>query len=401
MKILLLSEDNFILDDNSPKRAKILEFSSFASTLFVIILTTFEKDTNKIKQIAQNTWIYRVASHLKFLRIFNAINLASFEMKAGGVFQADVIISEDQFISTFTGYLLARKFKRPLYIFLSEENEKKLFAPRGFKRFLLSKILWFVLKRADFIKVDNQQVKEKLIKKSSSLSVEIIKPFIDPHSLIIDPEVISNKKTNERNLIKKKFAQLRFTSVVFVDNKKQAKIALNILEGLNKTFPPTSLIILISDDLSLRSVNRLVKENSKPFVCIESLNSDLIEYMAESNVFFGISSGGKYDEILSNACAIGSKVIALESETSKRLIEDNVTGFICPPSKEKETVDYFVNKTFFLMKNPVVGINFKVNLPLSFKQQFNTKEEYLNKLKSSLDECAENYKKSHIKHYEF
>jgi len=46
------------------------------------------------------------------------------------------------------------------------------------------------------------------------------------------------------------------------------------------------------------------------------------------------------------------------------------------------------------MKNPLIGLNFKVNLPSSFKQQFNeTEEGYTDKLKISMERCLENTKR--------
>lgn len=98
----------------------------------------------KTKQISQNTWIYKTNSISKLLRIWNVFNLASFEVKAKNIFQADLIIYKDQFVSTFAGYLLAKKFKKPLYVFLSESNERKFFNPAGLKNFLLSKIFDFI-----------------------------------------------------------------------------------------------------------------------------------------------------------------------------------------------------------------------------------------------------------------
>ena len=148
MKILLLTEDNSILEENSPKNSKLLEYSSFVNGLFVIILTNKNKNSFKTKRLTQNAWIYQAISSLKILRIINAFKLASFEVKANGVFQADLIICEDQFISTITGYFLSKKFRRPLYIFLTDENERKLFYPVGVIQIIKANFLWFIFKRA-------------------------------------------------------------------------------------------------------------------------------------------------------------------------------------------------------------------------------------------------------------
>ncbi len=400
MKILIISEDNSIFSDSAIKQHTFLEYSSFVNELFVIVLTSIEKNSNKLKQLAKNVWLYRATANLKIFRIINAIHLASFEVKAGGVFQADLIVCEDQYVSTIAGYLISKKFKKPLYIFFSEENERKLFNPFGFKEILLSKILWFIFKKAECIKVTNLRAQEKLLKKSSILKVELIKPFVDFSSLLSKSKIVVQEDSNENDLIKSKFPQLRFTSVVFVDNIKQLKISLSILEGLNKYFPPTSLVIIISNNLNLKKINNFIDKKFKTFVYVESINDDLIKYLAQSNAFWGISQGEKYEEILSKACALGSKIIALKSDISTKFIDDNATGYICPISSERDEINYFVTKNLFLMKNPLIGLNFKVNLPFTFKKQFNdTEEDYINKLKESFKVCIEKFKIDHANYY--
>jgi hypothetical protein len=400
MKILIISEDNSIFSDSVSKQHTFLEYSSFVNELFVIVLTSVEKNLNKAKQMAKNVWLYKATANLKLFRIINAIHLASFEVKAGGVFQADLIVCEDQYVSTIAGYLISKKFKKPLYIFLSEENERKLFNPLGFKETALSKILWFIFKKAECIKVTNLRSQEKLLKKSSSLKVELIKPFIDFNLLLSKSKTDTHEDANENDIIKSKFPQLRFTSTVFVDNIKQLKISLSILEGLNKYFPPTSLIILISNNLNIKKVNNFIDKKFKNFVYIEPINDDLINYISQSNAFWGVSQGEKYEEILSKACALGAKIIALKSDISTKFIDDDATGYICPISSERDEVNYFVTKNLFLMKNPIIGLNFKVNLPFTFKKQFNeTEEDYINKLKDSFKGCIEKFKIDHAKYY--
>jgi len=92
----------------------------------------------------------------------------------------------------------------------------------------------------------------------------------------------------------------------------------------------------------------MIKKSWEPYVCIESLNDDLAKYISKSNVFLGISMGEIYEEILSKACAVGSRIIALKSEFTTRLIEDEVTGYLCPTLKEREVADTSLKKLFIL-----------------------------------------------------
>lgn len=407
MKILLLSEDDSVFEDHGPSRTKILDYASLVDTLFFVAVTSFEKNIKPIKQVGQNAWIYKTNSLYKFLRIWDVLQLVSFEVRAQGVLQADLIICEDFFISVLAGYILAKKFKKPLYIFLSETNEKKVFIPKKFKELkniLFFLISWFILSRANCIKVDNFEAEEKLkkfLRKSSHPSVEIIRPFVNDDKLSLKgAKEAMNEKRIEGNFIEKKFPQFRFTAVTFVDTVEQVELSLDILKKLNTHFPPTSLILIPSNNLEASNIDRLVRGSLKPFVYVEPWNDALPEYLASSNVFWGISEGEMYEEILNQACIVGSTIIALSSSISKRLIEDNITGFLCPNSFKRKIVEYFAEKNIFFMDHPSVALGFKMNISISFKQQFtNTKNEYMKKLKLSWEKCVENYKKDQQKYY--
>jgi hypothetical protein len=404
MKILLLSEDSSVFDDTAVSHARILEYASLVTTLFVVVATDFKKKTTKTMEINKNTWIYKTNSFFKFLYIWDIVALASFEIKDRNVFQADVIICEGRFTSAFAGYFLSKKFHRPLYVVFSETSEKNFLAPVGLKNFLLSKIIWFILVNADCIEVGNFYTKEKLRHKFAlkNRTIQVIKPFLDNEMLLASSKISLNKEGMESGFIERKFPGFRFTIVSFVDTAGDVKLSLDILKKLNEHFPPTSLILLPSYTLKTSHVNRLVKGNVKPFVRVEAIGDDLCEYLTSCNIFFGLSEGEKYEEVLSKACAVGATIIALESEVSKRLIEDKTTGFIGPVSHQEETIDYFVTKTLFLMANPSISLGFKVNIAISFKEKFNdTKQEYLKKLKLSWKECLEKYKKSRLKFYRY
>lgn len=404
MKILFLSEDKSVFDDNSPVRAKILEYASLVSMFFVVVATDFKKKSIRTKKIAQDTWIYQTNSIYKFLHIWDIFKLASFELRNKSVFQADLVVCEGQFTSALAGYFLCKKFKRPLYVILSEKSEKIFLFPIGLKNFLFSKIIWFILINADCIKVDNLETKERLRKKISlkNHTIQVIKPFLDAEMLLASSRTLVNKERIENNLIKKRFPLFKFTAVAFVDNVEQVRLSLDILKKINEHFPPTSLILLCSYNLKSSHVKWHVKRNLRSFVRVENIGEDLCEYLISSNIFFGISEGEKYEEVLSKACAVGATIIALESNVAKNFIEDNTTGFICPVSQRQEAINYFATKTLFLMENPGISSGFKMNIAISFKQKFNsTKKEYLNKLKISWKECLENYKKSSLEFYKY
>jgi hypothetical protein len=404
MKILFLSEDGSVFDDNSLARARILEYASIVSMFFVVVATNFNKKSIQAKEITQNTWIYQTNSVYKFLHIWDIFKLASSELQDKNIFQADVIVCEGGLTSVLAGYFLSKKFKRPLYIFFSEASEKKFLAPAGLKNFLLSKIMWFVLTNTDYIKVDNFETKEKLRKKFAlkDHTIQVIKPFIGADMLLASSRSLVGEERIENSFIKRRFPEFKFTIVTFVDNINQAKLSLDILKKLNEHFPPTSLILLPSYNLKSSQVNHFIKRNLKPFVRIESIDENLCEYLVSANIFFGLSEGEKYEEILNKACAVGATIIALEGNVSKRLIEDNATGFICSVFQRQEMIDYFVSKTLFLMNNPAVSTSFKINVAYSFKQHFNsTNKEYLEKLKLSWKECLEKYKKSRLKFFRY
>jgi len=403
MKILFLSEDSSVFDENSVAQAKVLEYASLASMFFIIVATQFNKKSNVTKKISSNAWMYRTNSAHKFSYIYDIYKLASFEIKDRNIFQADVIVCDGQFTSAVAGYFLSRKFKRPLYVFLSDTAERKFLAPVGLKNFLLSKIIWFVLVKADYIEVNNFGAKERLRKKIAlkNHTIQVIKPFLEAEMLLASSKMADGKR-EDNNFLRKKFPEFKFMIVAFVDNVEQVELSLNILKKLNEHFPPASLVFLPSYNIKNSRVARLIKRNMRNWVRVENIDENLCEYLSSSNVFWGLSEGEKYEEVLSKACAVGSTIIALEGGISSQFIDDNVTGLICPQLGRKETVDYFVDKTFFLMSHPSSSIGFKINSAIYFKQHFTaSKKEFLNKLKLSWKECVDKYEKSKLKFYRY
>ena len=404
MKILILSENNSVFDNNSLTRVKILEYASLVSMLFVIVATSYKKKSIQTREISKNTLLYQTNSVYKFLHIWDVIKLASFELKNKNIFQPEIVISEAQLTSALAGYFFCRKFKRPLYISLSIASENKFFAPVGLKNFLQAKIIYLVLLKADCIQVDSVETKEKLRKKFGfkNHTIQLIKPVLDADMLLASSRTLVNKEKIGNTFIKKKFPDLKFTAVAFVDNAEQVRFSLEILKKINEHFPPISLILLPSYNIRISRINRLIKKRFRPFVRVENIDEDLCEYLTSANVFFGISKGEKYKEILSKACSVGAIIIAIEDGMVKKLIEDGTTGFICPASNKQKIIDYFEAKTLFLTINPAIGLSFKMNISIYLKKGFRSKKkEYLSKLKSSWKECLENYKKSRLKFYRY
>jgi glycosyltransferase involved in cell wall biosynthesis len=403
MKILYLSADHSLLNDKSLAQVKILEYASMMNMLFIAVTTDFNKKSIKAKEIDQNIWIYQTNSLYKILYIWDIVKLMSFEIKDRNIFQADIIMHDGCFTNAIAGYILSKKFRRPVYVLLSLANQRDFLAPVGLKKFLLSKIMWFFFFKADCIQVDNFVTKERLRKKIAfkNHTIQVIKPFLDAKLLLASSRALANKERTENNFIQRKFPEFKFTGVVYLDSVDQVKLSIDILKKINEHFPPISLVMIISPNLKISQVDRMIKKLEN-FVRVVSLDEDLCEYLTSSNIFFGISEGEEYEEVISKACAVGATIVALSDDVSKKLIEDGTTGFICPIYGRQEIINYFTTKTLFLIKNPNVSVGFKMNIPITFKQQFNdTKKEYLNKLKLSWKECLAKYQKSNLKFYRY
>ena len=352
MKILILSENNSVFDDNSLTRVKILEYASLVSMLFVIVTTSYKKKSIKIKEINKNTWLYQTNSVSKFLHIWDVIKLASFELKNKNIFQPEVVVSEAQLTSALAGYFLCRKFKRPLYISLSVASENKFFAPVGLKNFMQAKIIYLVLLKADCIQVDSVETKEKLRKKFGfkNHTIQLIKPVLDADMLLASSRTLVNKEKIGNTFIQKKFPDSKFTAVAFVDNAEQVRFSLEILKKMNEHFPPISLILLPSYNIKISRVNHLIKKRFKSFVRIENIDEDLCEYLTSANVFFGISDGfvNSYRSISRLANTNSYSALFISNHHGDTEAESSASGNnSCHPSNAYDLVVELLSHSFW------------------------------------------------------
>lgn len=406
MKALILSEDKTIFENNSPSQKRIVEYSAMVSVLFVVVAGGLKKDS-KNDSVGQHfidkIWLYQTKNNSFIFKILDLYKLATFQLKNKGIFHADIIVCEDQPISTFAGYLLSRKYKRPLYINISEANYINYFGGTNKKNYLISKFLYKILSRADCIKIDSDSIKKQILKKIPESKIDVIKPFVDVKTLIADYKSSGNESNEKKKeIIRNRFGVVRFTVITFVKTINEVRIAIEILRKINMLSSQISLFLIHSDDISRSQVLAQIRDEVKNFIYVDNLNNNIVDYLISSNIFWGISSGEKYEETFIKACITQSAIVAKKDSFAEEFIDDGTTGFLCPGSTDEELINYIADRNIYLMRNYNIAVGFKINISLTFKQQFgntNVKEEYLQTLQSSWQKCIEEYKKAHTKLY--
>lgn len=406
MKALILSEDKTIFGNNSLSQKRIVEYSALVNMLFVVVAGGLRKDSKNDsagQHLIEKIWLYQTKDNPFILKVFDLYKLASFQIKNKGVFHADIIICEDQPVSTLAGYLLAKKYKRPLYINISEANHRNYFSGNKHHNFLISKLLNIVLKKADCVKVDSDSIKKHLSKSLPESKIEVIKPFVDIKTLIADYKSVSgDSNEKKKEIIRSRFGLIRFTVVTFVNSINEARIAIDILRKINMFSSQISLFLIHSENISHNEILSQINDDVKSFIYVEDLNNNIVDYLISSNLFWGISSGEKYEETFVKACVAQSAIIAKRDSFTEEFIDDGTTGFLCPASTNEELINYMADRHIYLMRNYNIAVGFKINIGLTFKQQFgntNVKEEYLQTLQLSWQKCIEEYKKAHTKLY--
>lgn len=405
MKVLVLSEDKNIFDKNSSQK-RIVEYSAMVDILFVVVAGGLTKDSNNDKvgqRFIDKIWIYQTKNNSFFFKVYELYKLASFQIKNKGIFQADLIVCEDQPVSTLAGYLLARKYKRPLYVFISEASFRNYFSGFQKHKYLASRLLKYVLKRSDCIKVDTDSIKKELLKNIPDLKIDVIRPFIDIKTLISEYNT-SGAESNEKKkeIIRSRFGLVRFTAITFVNSINEARLALDVLKKVNTFSSQISLFLIHSENISGNQILSLINDDMKKFVYVDNLNNNIVDYLMSSNIFWGISSGERYEETFIKACVTQSVIIAKRDPFAEEFIDDGTTGFLCPSNTGEELENYIADRHIYLMRNYNIAVGFKINIGLAFKQQFgntNVKTEYLQTLYESWSKCINEYKKAHTKLY--
>src|SRR3989344_1864362 len=184
MKVLMISTDAQIFNENSAVRERIKEYGSLAEELHVVVFTRQKFQISNLKsqisfksQISNNVFVYATGVVFKPLSILAAYKIAKKIIlnSKPHLLNSWVITPQDPFETAVVGIYLKKKLGIPLQIQIHTDFLSSYFWRQSFKNYI-RRFCWGVrfLKKADGIRAVSERIKRSLESRIKNLESRIM-----------------------------------------------------------------------------------------------------------------------------------------------------------------------------------------------------------------------------------
>lgn len=372
MKVLTIGTDRKLFEEKSPVLDRALAYASLVEEMHIIVCTT-KKHNFSYRDIG-NLHIHPTNSISRWFYIWSVYSkgkklIPKFNFVRG----LSVITTQDPFESGFSGFLLSRKFRLPLYLqshtdFLNP-NFKESFLNRI--RLVLAK---FVIPRVQGIRVVSGVVKDSILKKFKNLKFtpDVLPVFVDVKKI---EETVPDPKVSEM-LSKFKFVVCMVSRLT---KEKNVDLALEALESIISDHPYVGLVI-VGDGSEKRSLKNLSKKlDIQDNVMFVGWREDVISYYKSSQMFLNTSSYEGYGMSIIEAASSNIPIVTTQVGIAKEICKDGINASVCPVG-DIECIRRSIND--------LISDNSKRQLYV------NSMKETLGDISGSMEDYSKNYVKS-------
>ncbi len=331
MKILSISSDRNLFNEKSEVRQRIIEYGRLADELHIIVFSRQKSEigtNSKLQILNSNIFLYPTNSCSRWFYVFDAVKISKKILAADDEWLVSV---QDPFESGLAGWLIKRKFKIPLQIQIHTDFLSPYFLKESFLNKIRVLLAWFLISRADCIRVVSERIKKSLLSTFHIL----------PSKISILPIYVYVKKIREAPVnvdLRKKYPQFNFTILMAsrLTREKNIGLAIETMEEIVKKHPKTGLIIVGSgperNNLKSQISNLKINEN----IIIEDWSDDLISYYKTADLFLLTSNYEGYGMSVVEAMAAGCPVIMTDVGCAGEVIINNQSGLVVEPGNYEQ-----------------------------------------------------------------
>ena len=372
MKVLSISTDRKIFDEKSSVLKRMVYYASKVEEMHIIVFT---KRGYKERAVG-NLFIHPTNSVSKFSYIFDARRLGEMVIKKYNLSLSNSVIStQDPFETGLAGYFLHKRFFLPMQVQIHTDFLSSHFK-NGALNIVRVLIAYFVIPKAQGIRVVSEAIKESLSKSFPKLKVS---PAVLP--VFVDIEGFANAVP--QNYIDKDFPNFKF--IIFMASRlsKEKKIenALYALKKVVNEFPQTGLVIAGSGPEKQSLVRKIEKLGLSKNVVFIGWQDNLASYYKTADLFLLTSDYEGYGMTLIEAGASGCPIVTTKVGLAKTdLFKDGINCLVCPVGDKKCLSDAVISMIHDNSKREV----FKRKMLDDIKVQALSMDEYVTEYVSLL-----------------
>jgi len=368
MKILMISTDKKIFEENSSVSRRMIEYGGLVGELHIIVFASDQAE----RKISDNVWVYSTNSKNRWHYIFDAIRVGK---KVGNV---DLVTAQDPFETGIVGWRLARAAGARLQLQIHTDFLSPHFIKHSVFNKIRVRISKFILPKADSIRVVSDRVKVSLIK------VNIIKDWTKITVLPIFTDIENIKTTKSRVNIHEKYPQFNFVVLMAsrLSEEKNIALALTAFKEVKEKYPKTGLVIVGEGIERQALIKQAANHGLQNNVIFEPWSDDLVSYYKTAGLFLNTSNYEGYGLTLVEAAASGCPAVTTNVGLVGGVIDAN-NALVCNVGDN----DCITRKIILAMENKAIRERLAKDALKAVSGVAMSKEEYLRMYKKSWEIC--------------
>lgn len=392
MKVLMLSTDRKIFEDNSAVRQRMVEYGRLFERLDIVVFSkgNFQPARQQGEfpisnvQISDNVWVYPTNSRSKAFYVFDAFKIGR---KIIENYRDVVISTQDPFETGIVGVLLKLRYKLSLQIQVHTDFANRYFVTHSLLNFIRFPLGLFVLSFADSVRVVSKRIEKSIHSLTHNISIlPILTSPLASHSPLLHKEKEENKEIN-------------FLTVARLEKEKDLETAIyafkKVLEKIEVEDPERSqraLFTVVGEGGEINKLKHLCKTlNIEKQVIFAGWQDNLENYYKNVDIYISTSLYEGYGMSTVEAASFGLPLVLSDTGVAQDIFKDNQEAFIC---KQKD-VSSFAKAMIRLASNKNLMKKMgQLAREAVIKHQISY-PEYLDKYKNSIQQALNFYNFEH------
>ncbi len=378
MKVLSISTDRKVFDQNSPVRARMIEYGKLFEEMHIIV---FSKQSHGFEawRISDNVWLYPTRSFTKLFYMRDAFKIAKQIITLRKWDPKTVVVTaQDPFETGKVGADIKKSFGFPLQIQVHTDFLSPYFYSLSILNKIRVKMSRGILEHADIIRVVSERIKRSLVTQYfiPDTKISVLPIFVE--------STLFNTEPNPAQVnLQRAYPQFAFTILMAsrLTKEKNIFLALRTLKEVLKNYPKTGLIIVGDgpEERSLKShVAAMGLQNS---VVFEPWQKDLAGYYKSAHAFLVTSLYEGYGLTLVEAGLSGAAIITSDVGIAGDILKDSYNALVYPVDKQPA----LLQKLLTIIENNDLRLELKLHVAEDMKKVvLSDKTEYLRLYKEFL-----------------
>ncbi len=380
MKVIFIGSDRNIFNESSAVSARMVDYGELFEELHIIVFTKQNSKFHNL-QLAKNVWVYPTLSWCRWMYPFDASKIAKSITHNNG---SDFVISaQDPFEAGLSAKRATEKTGAKLHIQIHTDFLSPFFKKQSLLNRLRLLISRKVLPNADGIRVVSERIKNSLLS-DQNYKLKV--------SLVVLPIYVERKNYEKATPFDFRHDHPDWNFVIFsagrLEKEKNFALAIKTLKIVCQKYPKVGLVIA-GKGTGKTKLSTLTEMHglSKNVSIISAEDKDIPGFYKGVDIYLQTSNFEGFGMAVTEAAYAGTPVVMTDVGVAGWLLKDGDNAEICPIGDAKclaSAITHLIedNGLRERLRGVLFG-GFGKELPQS-------REEYLQKFKESIENCLKN-----------